>query len=96
MDNGYTKRFLLENGISDVVMPRDELYDLYLDPCERNNLCISGTKENEIIGNQLSEKLYNWMKEINDPLLKGKVPLPAGAKANKQTCINPEEDCFEE
>lgn len=98
LDDGYSKRFLLKNGIADVILPEEELYDLYLDPCERNNLCISQPKENEatIIRNELSEKLFAWMKEINDPLLKGKVPKPKGAIVNKQTCINPDDDCFEE
>lgn len=53
IDDGYTKRYLLEHGLKDMPLPTEELYDLKLNPCERNNLCVSGTKENEAIKKEL-------------------------------------------
>ena len=49
----------------------EELYDLEKDPNEINNLANNTTYERIII--ELRQKLFTWMKEIDDPLLKGKV-----------------------
>ncbi len=51
-----------------------ELYDLEADPLERRNL--AGTKEVAELEEQLSVELWRWMRETDDPLLKGPVPSP--------------------
>jgi len=49
----------------------EELYDLEKDPSEANNLVKNPAyKKNLFI---LRQKLLDWMKETNDPLLKGKI-----------------------
>ena len=49
----------------------EELYNLEKDPNEKNNL-INNPKYRDI-ASDLRKRLFNWMKETNDPLLKGKV-----------------------
>ena len=49
----------------------EELYDLKNDPNEDTNLINDPTYEAVLI--ELRQKLLEWMKETNDPLLKGKI-----------------------
>jgi N-sulfoglucosamine sulfohydrolase len=51
-----------------------ELYDLEADPLELRNL--AGLKEVAETEKQLSAELWKWMRETEDPLLKGPVPSP--------------------
>lgn len=51
-----------------------ELYDLEADPLERQNLASS--KEFEGVREQLSSELWRWMRETDDPLMKGPVASP--------------------
>lgn len=51
-----------------------ELYDLEADPLETRNL--AGTKEVADIEKKLGGALWRWMRETDDPLLKGPVPSP--------------------
>ncbi|WP_439488340.1 sulfatase family protein [Algoriphagus sp.] len=48
---------------------RDELYHLMVDPEERNNLMTQNSPEIELVVKRLTEKIYNKMKEIEDPLV---------------------------
>lgn len=54
--------------------PHFELYDLFLDPHEMNNLALDS--EYAEILNNLRQRLYTWMDETGDPLLKGPIPSP--------------------
>jgi N-sulfoglucosamine sulfohydrolase len=51
-----------------------ELYDLEDDPLEQRNL--AGLPEMAEVEKKLSEELWRWMGETDDPLLKGPVPSP--------------------
>ncbi|WP_130860440.1 sulfatase family protein [Gracilibacillus phocaeensis] len=51
---------------------KEELYDLKKDPLEKDNLIED--PDYEAVVNQLREKVDNWMKQTQDPLLEGKVP----------------------
>ena len=51
-----------------------ELYDLTADPLEQHNL--SGSTEAASVERGLQERLWQWMAETDDPLLKGPVSSP--------------------
>ena len=51
-----------------------ELYDLEADPLEQRNL--AATKETAEIEERLSGELWRWMRETDDPLLRGPVQSP--------------------
>jgi arylsulfatase A-like enzyme len=55
-----------------------ELYDLEADPTEMNNLV--GKSEFAEIERDLDARLTRWMEETDDPILKGPVPAPPGAR----------------
>lgn len=56
--------------------PDVELYDLADDPVERTNL--AGKAELAEIEVDLSQRLEQWQRDTNDPLLVGPIPAPAG------------------
>ena len=56
-----------------------ELYDLELDPLEQNNLAATSDVERE-----LSDRLWAWMRETNDPLLDGPVASPCYRRAMRR------------
>lgn len=95
IDEAKSKDFLFQHGYPNHTKAREYLFDLYLDPLERENLIGSKAYEEEYY--DLSVRLFKWMKETNDPLLTYacRVPKPQGARVNKLTCMNPRNLDFE-
>ncbi len=95
MDNGPAKRFLLANGLLEKRNQEEMLFDLYLDPMERENL-VKEENYREIY-QALSGKLRHWMEDTEDVLLDSpdRVKTPEGAIVNKQTCLHAELPDFE-
>jgi arylsulfatase A-like enzyme len=62
--------------------PLEELYDLTTDPREFRNL--AGRSETAAVQAELARKLDAWMRETDDPILKGPIPdrLHGWPKAN--------------
>jgi arylsulfatase A-like enzyme len=56
-----------------------ELYDLDSDPLEEHNL--AGSPAVAAVEQQLSAKLWSWMRETDDPLLRGPIPSPRYRRA---------------
>ncbi|MHC4874431.1 MAG: sulfatase-like hydrolase/transferase [Planctomycetota bacterium] len=54
--------------------PEEELYSISEDKGERNNLAADPPHKEEL--EKLRQILDNWMKETNDPLLNGPIPMP--------------------
>ena len=92
-DNGPMKQFFLDLGYFERQPPTEELYDLYLDPNESNNL--ADDSDFDEIREDLSKRLEDWMRRTDDPLLDGPVSKPNGAKADKQDAIHPDTEPFE-
>lgn len=93
IDDGLSKDFLIKSGYLDKNRQREMLFDLYLDPVERENLIEDG-RYNEIY-NALSKQLDEWMEETKDPILSGRVPKPKNAVVNTRECLSPEINIFE-
>lgn len=71
------------------IVPREQLYDLVLDPEEGNNL--AGDPAHAVVLADLRHRLEVWMRETDDPLLTGPVPAPPGASINEQWQRSPDE-----
>jgi arylsulfatase A-like enzyme len=89
-DDSPSKDLLVEAGWGTRRRPREELYDLLMDPGEMRNL--AGDPELDEVQRALSERLQRWMVETEDPLLDGPVPPPPGAIVNDPAGRSPSEE----
>ncbi|HEV2527057.1 MAG TPA: sulfatase [Thermomicrobiales bacterium] len=80
IDDGPTRDLWLEAGWDREALPSEQLYDLVFDPGEANNLATS-PRHTAVLAD-LRDRLDRWMRETDDPLLRGDVPLPPGATTN--------------
>jgi arylsulfatase A-like enzyme len=88
-DDGPSKSLWLEYGWRGQQLPREDLYDLVFDPHERHNLAADSASAPVLA--DMRARLDSWMKRTGDPLLKGHIPLPPGAKINRADGISPNE-----
>ena len=88
-DDSPSKDLWMEYGWRTKLLPREDLYDLMLDPAERSNLASDSASKPVL--EEMRGRLNAWMQRTNDPLLKGPVPLPPGAKVNRAGGISPKE-----
>lgn len=88
-DNGLSKSLWLEHGWRELPPPAEALYDLIFDPAESCNLIRD--RRYAPVRKDLRRRLAQWMKATNDPLLKGDVPIPDGAKINDANALSPDE-----
>jgi len=88
-DAGFSKSFWLRYNWNEHRLPREELYDLIFDPGETNNL-VASPEVSDVL-NQMRNKLKEWMKKTEDPLLEGNLPLPETARLNPQNGLDPGE-----
>jgi len=87
VDDSPSKRLFKSLHFEEINYPESALYDLLVDPHERNNLarnpaCVNVLKD-------LQSRLENWMRETSDPLLDGPIPLPEGAFINEREAYEP-------
>jgi arylsulfatase A-like enzyme len=92
IDDSPSKDVLVEAGWGDRPLPREELFDLLLDPEEGNNLAADPAFEH--VRAELSERLERHMRESDDPLLDGPVPAPEGTRLNRQDQVSAEEPTY--
>jgi Arylsulfatase A and related enzymes len=88
-DDGLSKDVWLESGWKQRIVDREQLYDLTFDPNETRNM--AGDASSAAVLEDMRARLNRWMVETHDPLLKGPVPLPAGAVANDPAGTSPKE-----
>ena len=74
IDDGGSKRYLLDHGLAKRDLPRESLFDLLLDPNETRNLV--GNAKHQEVRQDLAARLQAWMEETADPLLQGPVGGP--------------------
>ena len=89
VDDSPGKETLGDAGYFDIPKPRDELFDLLVDPSERMNFAAERAYRG--IYDELSAVLDRWMRETNDPLRAGPVPRPEGAVMNREDAWSPQE-----
>lgn len=90
-DDGPSKSLWLEHGWREQHLDPEALYDLVFDPSESRNV-IAGNPREAAYWRGLLEQ---WMRETNDPLLKGDVPPPPGARVNDPGVLSPREPVIE-
>lgn len=89
-DDGPSKTFWLKQGWkTEPLVHEEELFDLDFDPNEHNNLANDSAHAATL--QDMRVKLDDWMKQTNDPLLHGPVPLPAGGRMAPVDGISPKE-----
>jgi len=86
-DDSPSKSLWLEHGWRERLLPEEELYDLLFDPGEQNNLAASNASALA----EMRGRLQRWMKKTDDPLLRGPVAAPHGARVNNPDGVSPTE-----
>ena len=79
-DDSASKELLVEAGWGEQVVPKEQLYDLLLDPAEARNL--ADDPDHADVLAEMSVRLDDWMERTEDPLLDGQVAAPPGAEYN--------------
>jgi N-sulfoglucosamine sulfohydrolase len=92
VDDSPSKDVFVEAGWGERQVPREQLYDMVLDPEEGNNL--AGDPAFEQVRIELAERLERQMRETNDPLLDGPVAAPSGVRLNRQDQLSADEPTY--
>ena len=69
------------------IVHTEQLYDLLLDPNEVRDLAEEPGHANVV--EEFRERLTTWMRETEDPLLDGPIPVPPGAVVNEPSQVSP-------
>lgn len=88
-DDSPSKSLWLEHGWKNRIEPREQLYDLIFDPGENHNLADDADSAGVL--REMRQRLDAWMQRTDDPLLKGPVRAPKGAKVNPVDETSPKE-----
>jgi len=88
-DDNICKGMWLRQGWRQRPPAREQLYDLVFDPNETHNLASDATAADVLV--DMRGRLERWMQRTNDPLLKGPVPAPKGAKVNDPDGMSPKD-----
>jgi arylsulfatase A-like enzyme len=81
IDDGGSKRALLQHGLSEREMAAESLFDLMLDPNEVHNL--ASDPKHRGIKEELAARLEAWMQATHDPLLRGPAQ-PPGSRLDRR------------
>ena len=88
-DDSLSKALWLQHGWRERELAEEELYDLVFDPNEARNL--AGRPEAAAALEEMRARLDRWMRATDDPLLRGPVPAPPGARVNAPDGLSPRE-----
>ena len=79
----------MQHGWRDRPVASEQLYDLIFDPNEAHNLADDPSVEPAL--DEMRGRLDRWMHATDDPLLRGPVPAPPGARVNDPDGLSPRE-----
>jgi N-sulfoglucosamine sulfohydrolase len=88
-DDSPSKDVWLEHGWRERPLGSEQLFDLVFDPQEACNLAEDRSRGR--VRDEMRDRLDRWMHATDDPLLRGRVPAPAGARANDPDGLSPSE-----
>ena len=88
-DDSASKDVWLRAGWRDQPVAREQLCDLAFDPCEVANRVADPAAAGALT--ELRARLDRWMLDTNDPLLRGPVAAPVGARVNDANGLSPGE-----
>lgn len=88
-DDGPSKDVWLKHGYKNRAPDPEQLYDLVFDPVERDNLA-ADPRWAEVL-TDMRARLDRWMQATDDPLLRGPVIAPSGARVNDVDGLSPNE-----
>lgn len=92
IDASACKDTFLSSPFAHMQRPREMLFDLIADPCERVNLV--NEPEYRDLYLELSAILDEHMKETNDPLLQGPLELRDPWTMNRTDALDPDDDVY--
>lgn len=88
-DDSPSKDLLLQHGWRERQIAREQIYDLVFDPDETNNMASDPAMASVL--NDMRDRLERWMRQTDDPLLRGPVPAPSGAQINDPDGLSPKD-----
>jgi arylsulfatase A-like enzyme len=88
-DDSASKEIWLKAGWGERTVPREQLYDLVLDPAEMENRADDPGAAATLA--EMRARLEEWMRATDDPLRDGPVAPPPGAAVNEQWQVSPDE-----
>jgi arylsulfatase A-like enzyme len=88
-DDSLSKDVWLQHGWRDRPPALEQLYDLVFDRNETHNLAADPSIA-EVL-DEMRSRLDRWMRATNDPLLRGPVSAPGGARVNDPDSLSPGE-----
>jgi N-sulfoglucosamine sulfohydrolase len=88
-DDGPSKEYWTAHGWQNQTVDVERLYDLMFDPAENSNLAANPAHRKTL--DDMRGRLDRWMRATNDPLLKGPVPAPPGAKVGNPDAVTVQE-----
>ncbi len=91
-DDSPSKEVWMENGWRTRPPAMEQLYDLAFDPNEAHNLADDPASA-EVLA-EMRSRLDRWMRDTDDPLLRGPVPAPPGARVNDPNGTSPTEKTY--
>ena len=89
IDNSPSKTIMMENGLGEAILPKEQLFDLMLDPNEVHNVAEDPAYTDVL--KDMQSRLDTWMKDTDDPLLKGPILPHEGAIVNEPDDISPKD-----
>jgi arylsulfatase A-like enzyme len=88
-DDSPSKDVWMEHGWRQHAPEVEQLFDLVFDPDETHDLAPDPSMAGVL--SRMRDRLARWMADTDDPLLRGPVPAPPGARANDPDGISPRE-----